>query len=130
MAKDTQNTKPQQQTTKVDMVDNPGPVDEIFVDGIAGVMARGGVVKFDLYRVIGADPEARTERRQISHRLVVPQSALPELARLLQQVLRAAQQQTQAAAEGKDSAESKDSAAAKGKDSVVDSGIMTSDPVV
>ncbi len=93
MAEDTQTTKPQQQATKVEMVANPGPVDEVFVDGVSGAMARNGVVKFDLYRVIGADPEARTEQRQVSRRLVLPQAALPELARLLQEVVDALKKQ-------------------------------------
>lgn len=97
MAKEPQTKQPQRQATKVNMVANPVPADEIFVDGFAGVMARNGVVKFDLYRVIRADPEAQTEDRQISHRLVLPQAVLPELAGLLQQVLRAAQQQQAAA---------------------------------
>ena len=90
MAEDTQTTKPERQATTLD---NPGPVDEIFVDGIAGGMTRGRVVKFDLYRVVRVDSEPRVEHRQVSRRLVLPQAALPELAHLLQEVVDALKKQ-------------------------------------
>ena len=40
---------------KVKMVANPLPVEEIYIDGFAGLMTRGGVVKLDLYRVVRPD---------------------------------------------------------------------------
>ena len=75
------------------MIDNPRPVDEIFFDGIAGGRTCGRVLKVDLYRVVGAAPGARTEHRQVSRRLVLPQAALPELAHLLQEVVDALKKQ-------------------------------------
>lgn len=80
---------------KVKMVAYPGPVDEFFVDGVGGVITRGGVVKLDLFRVVGFDRENNTELRQVCHRLVLPAAAVPDLVTLFQSVVRAAQRQGQ-----------------------------------
>jgi len=72
--------------------------EEIYVDGIAGAMGRGGVLKIDLYRVSGVDRKTNTEQRRVSHRLVIPAGALPELVRVLQATAEGARK---AAAAGK-----------------------------
>ncbi len=64
---------------------------EIYVDGISALHARSGVIKLICYRVTGVDREAKSERRTISHHLVLPNSAVPELVRLVQQMAQAAQ---------------------------------------
>lgn len=92
MADEQRSAGPGQPGAKVKMVANPLPVDEIYVDGFAGLMTRGGVVKLDLYRVVRADTESRTEHRQVSHRLVLPQAVLPELYNLLRSMARTARQ--------------------------------------
>ena len=77
---------------KVKMVRNPMPIDELFVDGVSGLITRAGVAKIDLFRVVGYEPESKAERRQVSHRLVLPMAAVPELLRLFQQAARAVQE--------------------------------------
>ena len=71
---------------KIKMAANPHPVEEIYVDGISGVFGRGGVMKLDCYRVVGIDKEDKAEVRQITHRLVIPNSAVPELMKAMQGV--------------------------------------------
>ena len=75
---------------KIKLVANPAPVEELFVDGVAGVFNRSGVVKLNLFRVTGIEPGSKAELRQLCHRLVLPLTALPELLRLLQALTRAA----------------------------------------
>lgn len=82
----------------VKMVRNPMPIDELFVDGASGLITRAGVAKIDLFRVVGYDPESKAERRQVSHRLVMPMAAVPELLRLFQQAARAVQEASEKAA--------------------------------
>lgn len=72
------------------------PVEEIYVDGALGMFARAGVVKINLFRVVGTDASDDAEVRSVTHRLVMPVSALPELVRLIQSMARSARQ-TQAA---------------------------------
>ena len=82
----------------VKMVRNPMPIDELFVDGASGLITRAGVAKIDLFRVVGYDPESKAVRRQVSHRLVMPMAAVPELLRLFQQAARAVQEASEKAA--------------------------------
>jgi hypothetical protein len=66
------------------IVSNPHPVDELYIDGIAGVLGRSNVCKLDCYRVVGIDREDNNaEIRRITHRLVLPTSALPELIHII-----------------------------------------------
>ena len=71
-----ENQTPQVGTAvqNVRTVANPGGVEEIFADGISSVFSRGGVIKLDLFSVVGFDRENKTEERRVSHRLVVPVS--------------------------------------------------------
>ena len=69
---------------KAKLAPNPFPVEELYVDGIAGVLGRGGVFKIDCYRVAGIDKEDKAEVRQITHRIVLPTSAMPELVQAVQ----------------------------------------------
>ncbi len=92
MPEETQAGRSERTRPKVKMVDSPTPVDEFYIDGASGLMSRGGVIKLDLFRVVGFDPDTKVELRQISHRLVMPLSALPDLLKAFQSVARAAQQ--------------------------------------
>ena len=84
MADERKRAGPELAGIKVKMVANPLPVEEIYIDGFAGLMARGGGVKLDLYRVVRTDPESWTEHRPASHRPVLPPGgaagALPSAA--------------------------------------------------
>lgn len=71
---------------KVKMVPNPFPVEELYIDGIAGVLARGGVFKVECYRVVGFDRDDKSEVRRVTHRLVFPATAMPELAQVVRGV--------------------------------------------
>ena len=73
------------------------PVEEIYVDGALGMFTRAGVVKINLFRVVGTDASDDAEVRSVSHRLVMPVSAVPELVRLIQNMARSARE-AQAAA--------------------------------
>ncbi len=99
MAEKTQAEQPGNLRPTVKMVPNPAPVDELYVDGSSGLISRGGVIKLDLFRVVGIDPADKTESRQVSHRLVLPMSALPELLKVFQSLARAAQQAAQQASD-------------------------------
>jgi hypothetical protein len=81
-----EDNKNPQTSTKIKMMANPHQVEEIYVDGISGVFGRGGVMKLDCYRVVGIDKEDNAEVRQITHRLVIPNSAVPELMKAMQGV--------------------------------------------
>jgi len=84
----TQKTAEEKSATKRAKIVIPSapPIEEIYIDGIAGLMGRGGVVKLDCYRVDGFDKEAEAEVRRISHRLVLPATSLGELIKLIQGV--------------------------------------------
>ncbi len=99
MAKKTKAEQPETTRPPVKMVPNPAPIDEVYVDGTSGLISRGGVIKLDLFRVVGIDPADKTESRQVSHRLVLPLTALPELLNAFQSVARAAQQAAQRASD-------------------------------
>jgi hypothetical protein len=97
----------------VKLMPNQNPVEEVYVDGVLGMFARAGVVKFNLYRVVGTDPGDESEVRAITHRLVMPAAALPELARLIQNMARAAAEQGTAAQAGQVAAPEEASGTAK-----------------
>jgi hypothetical protein len=68
---------------KVKMAANPHPIEEIYVDGVSGILGRSSVCKLDCYRVVGVDREDdNAEIRRITHRLVIPTSAVPELLQI------------------------------------------------
>ena len=65
------------------MVPGRRPPDEIYVDGVSGILGRGGVIKLDCFRVMGVDRD-QAEIRTVTHRLVLPAGAIPGLVRLFQ----------------------------------------------
>jgi len=95
MAK-TQQKKAEKQDEsgpRFQMVPSGGPIEDMYFDGIAGIVSRGGVVKLDLYQTVGYKQGSGVEMRRLSHRLVMPTTAVPELLRLFQSVYRAVQEQ-------------------------------------
>lgn len=87
--KETKVQEPgKQQGQKIKMIKTNGSdIEEIYVDGISGVMARNGVFKLDCYRVAGIDKEDNAEVRRISHRLVIPAVSMGELIQVVQGVV-------------------------------------------
>ena len=75
---------------KVKIAPNPFPVEELYIDGISGVLGRGGVFKIDCYRVVGFDQEDKAEVRRVTHRIVLPASAMPELAQAVRGIAKSA----------------------------------------
>lgn len=69
---------------------SPVEVEELYVDGISGVMARNGVFKLDCYRIAGIDSEDNAEVRRVSHRLVIPAVSMGELIQVVQGVVQSA----------------------------------------
>lgn len=67
------------------------PPEESFADGAHGVTMTRNVFKLDLYRVVRYDQASNEELRNISHRIVLPMTAVPELVNLLQGVVQAMQ---------------------------------------
>lgn len=66
------------------LVNNPHPVEEVYVDGIAGILGRANVCKLDCYNVVGIDrDDNNAEIRRVTHRLVMPTTALPELIQMI-----------------------------------------------
>ncbi|CAK0766902.1 hypothetical protein CCP2SC5_30083 [Azospirillaceae bacterium] len=65
-------------------VQRQDPPDDEYADGAAGMIFGPNVVKVDFFRVVGFDSEAKVELRNVSHRLVLPISSIPELTRLFQ----------------------------------------------
>ena len=61
-------------------------------DGVSGAIGRGGVVKFDFYRVAGVDSEDGLEIRRSSHRMVIPAASIPEMAQILGNLMKSAEQ--------------------------------------
>lgn len=76
------------------------PPEDSYADGAASITGGRNVVKIDFYRAVGIDQEDKKEVRTISHRLVLPLTAIPELSQLLQGYDQAVQQMIQKA--GKD----------------------------
>lgn len=72
---------------------------DTYADGAASITGSRNVVKLDFYRVDGLDQEDNKEVRTISHRLVLPLTAIPELIQLLQGYGQAVQQIAKASAE-------------------------------
>lgn len=70
--------------SRAKLVSNPHPVEEVYVDGIAGILGRAQVCKLDCYSVVGIDREDNNaEIRRVTHRLVMPTTALPELIQMI-----------------------------------------------
>ena len=82
MAEDLTPKQPKTEPRPVRLAENQTPPEEVFVDGVAGGMARAGVMKLDWYRVLRVDPADNAEIRSVTHRLVLPVAAVPELLRL------------------------------------------------
>jgi hypothetical protein len=72
--------------------------EDSYADGAASITGCRNVLKLDFYRVVGTDQEDKKEVRTISHRLVLPLTAIPELSQLLQGYDQAVQQMAQKAA--------------------------------
>lgn len=86
--------KPDAETRKEDgdaaqpafrMVQAPVPVEDSFADGVGGFTVGRNVLKLDLYRVVNIDRESGQEMRAHSHRIVLPLTAIPELANVINQ---------------------------------------------
>ena len=74
------------------LVNNPHPVDEVYVDGIAGILGRASVCKLDCYSVVGIDREDdNAEIRRVTHRLVMPTAALPDLIQMIKTLTESAE---------------------------------------
>lgn len=83
MAKKTRATQRPAKGPTIRMAANPLPPDEVFADGVAGVLARPGLVKLECYRVMRIDREDNAEVRCVTHRLVLPSGAIQDLRRML-----------------------------------------------
>ena len=68
-------------------------LNEAYADGIARAMIERGVLKLDLFTVVGYDQEKKEEVRAISRRLVLPLTSVQELAQVLQGIGNMAQKQ-------------------------------------
>ncbi len=77
------DAQPETPAQNVKMVTSPQPPEEIYVDGVSGILGRGGVIKLDCFRVMGVDRD-QAEIRTVTHRLVLPAGAIPGLVRLFQ----------------------------------------------
>ena len=84
MAETPEPNQPEPEARKIKVAQNATSPDEIFVDGVSGILARPGVVKLDCYRVLRIDREDNAEVRTMTHRLVMPAGSMRELAKLLQ----------------------------------------------
>lgn len=71
------------------------PPDDTYADGMSGIAVGRDVVKLEFYRSVGFDAEEKKEVRILSHRLVLPRSAIPELMQMLQGYSQAVQQAAQ-----------------------------------
>ena len=89
MAENTEGNQAKAEGPKIKLAANPTPPDEIFIDGVAGILARPGLVKLDCYRVVGIDRSDNAEVRSVTHRLVMPSAAIPEMVRLFQNMAKA-----------------------------------------
>ncbi len=91
------DAQPEAPVQNVKMVANPRPPEEIYVDGVSGILGRGGVIKLDCFRVMGVDKD-QAEIRTVTHRLVLPAGAVPGLVRLFQNMANVGQQAAAGAA--------------------------------
>ena len=89
MAEQKQQARPRARKAK--LVANPTPPEEIYVDGVVGIIPRPGVAKIDCFRLVGMDAKDKAELHSITHRLVMPASALPHLANLIRDLIERAQ---------------------------------------
>ena len=78
------------------------PPEDSYADGPAAMSVGRNVLKLDLYRAAGVDPQDKKEIRLLSHRIVLPLTAIPELMQLLQGYSNAVQQAAKARAEQSD----------------------------
>ena len=92
MAESNEGKQEQTEGPKIKVAANPTLPEEIFVDGVAGVLARPGLIKLDCYRVVGIDRNDNAEVRSITHRIVLPAAAVPELVRLFQNMAKGGRQ--------------------------------------
>lgn len=83
MAKNKRETERPAKGMAVRMAANPLPPEEIFADGVAGVLARSGLIKLECYRVMRVDRQDNAEVRCVTHRLVLPSGTVPDLIRML-----------------------------------------------
>ena len=84
MAETPESDQPEAEARKIKLAQNATAPDEIFVDGVSGILTRPSVVKLDCYRVLRIDREDKAEVRAVTHRLVMPAGSIRELAKLLQ----------------------------------------------
>lgn len=80
---------------KLKLVPSSGPVEDIYVDGFAGLHARAGVVKLACYRISGVDQKETAEIGSVTHQLVVPAASIPGLIKLLESMAAAGRQETE-----------------------------------
>ena len=92
MADETQNVAGGE-TRQVKLAPSQQAIEELYVDGVVGMFARAGVIKINLYRVMGTDANDDAEVRSVTHRLVMPATAIPEMIRLFQNMAKAASEQ-------------------------------------
>jgi len=90
-AKKTKENPKEAEQRKVKLVGDPSQIEDVFVDGLSGVIGRGGVIKFEFYRFLGMDQKDDTEVRQIVQRLVLPAAAVQELAAAIKGTVEAEQ---------------------------------------
>ena len=100
------DAQPETAAPNVKMIASPQPPEEIYVDGVSGILGRGGVIKLDCFRVMGVDKD-QVEIRTVTHRLVLPAGAVPGLVRLFQNMANVGQQAAAGAATADAEAEKK-----------------------
>jgi len=64
----------------------PKPDVELFADGVATLAVRSGILKIELYQVVGSLPDGSGEFRRLSQRIALPLNAFNELKSLMQQI--------------------------------------------
>ena len=79
------DAQPETAAPNVKMVPSQRPPEEIYVDGVSGILGRGGVIKLDCFRVMGVDRD-QAEIRAVTHRLVLPAGAMPGMVQLIQRM--------------------------------------------
>lgn len=83
MAEQKQQARPR----KAKLVDGGIPPEEIYVDGVVGIIPRPGVAKIDCFRFVGIDTKEKAELHSVTHRIVMPVAALPRLAELINDLI-------------------------------------------
>ena len=94
--KTTKENPKEAEQRKVKLVGVPSQVEDVFADGLSGVIGRGGVIKFEFYRFLGVDQKEDAEVRQIVQRLVLPAAAVQELAAAIKGIIDAEQKKQSA----------------------------------